>query len=235
MFPLQQFVHFGGDELNTKVYELEPAINSSSRETLQPLVQAFYDHTLRQVRKFGVDPIFWEESVLEWDLHLPRNSIIQVWRSPEALKAVVAKGYRAIFGAASHWYLDCGFGSFLDPKESAHSSIHPPYLDWCAPYNNWRNVYSYDPFVGIPKDHLQLIVGGEVHLWSELTDSVSLDNKFWPRASAAAEILWGGPCTVNQSVTRRLADMRERLVKQGIRASVAQMDWCLMNVGSCTQ
>ena len=81
-----------------------------------------------------------------------------------------------------------------------------------------------------------LLVGGEVHLWSELTDSVNLDGKLWPRAAAAAEILWKGPVGVggvSEGVTRRLAEWRERVVGKGVRAEVVQMTWCLMNEGGC--
>ena len=228
--------HLGGDELNTNVYELDPTVNSSLPDAIQPLLQKFYDKALLRTQSFSVDPVFWEETVLEWDLNLPSNSIIQVWRSQDALEAVIAKGYRALFGAASHWYLDCGFGTFLDPNSAkSRTTTKPPYLDWCSPYKNWRHIYSYDPLAGISDDKAHLLIGGEVHLWAELTDSLSLDSKLWPRAAAAAEILWRGPRTLTESVTRRLAEMRERLVKQGIRASVVQVEWCLMNPGQCVQ
>ena len=228
--------HLGGDELNTKVYELDPAINSSSKDVIQPLLQKFYDHALQSLRRFPIDPIFWEETVLDWDIDLPQNAIIQVWRSAEAMKAVTEKGYRAIFGSASHWYLDCGFGTFLDAGSlDAQTVRKPPYLDWCSPQKNWRQVYSYDPLIGIPSDQAGLVIGGEVHLWTELTDGISLDSKLWPRAAAAAEILWRGPSRLDESVTRRLAEMRERLVKLGVRASVVQMQWCLQNPGHCVQ
>ncbi|MCJ1334057.1 N-acetyl-glucosamine-6-phosphate deacetylase [Thelotrema lepadinum] len=232
--PYSSLFHLGGDEVNTKVYELDPSVNSSSKDVIRPLLQEFYNQALLHVHSFSMNPVFWEETVLEWDINLPSNAIIQVWRSPAALKAVVAKGYRALFGAASHWYLDCGFGSFLDPDPSNPQTItRSPYLDWCSPYKNWRNIYSYNPLEGISEDKSSLVIGGEVHLWSELTDSISLDGKLWPRAAAAAEILWKGPGTVNESVTFRLAEMRERLIRKGIRASVVQMEWCLMNPGQC--
>jgi hexosaminidase len=232
--PYSSLFHIGGDELNTKVYELDPTVNSSSREILRPLLQDFYDNVLNRTKTYSLDPMLWEESLLDWDLQLPNNSIIQVWRSPEALASVVSKGYRALAGSASHWYLDCGFGIFLDPDPSnLNSIVKPPYRDWCDPYKNWRQIYSYNPLLGIPDDKAHLVIGGEVHLWSELTDGITLDGKLWPRAAAAAEILWTGPREVDESVTRRLAEIRERLVARGIRASVVQMQWCLQNPGQC--
>jgi len=82
-----------------------------------------------------------------------------------------------------------------------------------------------------------LILGGEVHIWGELTDPVNLDSKAWPRAAAAAEVLWSGvkgPKGVDESVTRRLAEMRERLVDRGFEPSMVQMTWCLQNQGDCS-
>ena len=73
-------------------------------------------------------------------------------------------------------------------------------------------------------------------MWGELTDKVNLDGKVWPRASAAGEVLWSGVKGVegvNEGVTRRLADLRERMVGLGFAASVVQMTWCLQNLGDC--
>ena len=233
--PYSSLFHLGGDELNTRVYELDTRINSSSMHIIRPLLQHFYSRALLHFHSLSMDPNFLEEIVLEWDIKLPSNAIIQVWRSSDALKAVVAKGHKVLFGAASHWYLDCGFGTFLDPNPSNPRTItKSPYLDWCSPFKNWRQVYSYNPLEGLSDDEVPLVIGGEIHLWTELTDSVSLDDKLWPRAAAAAEIFWKGPGTVNESVTFRLAEVRERLMRKGIRASVVQMEWCLMNPGQCT-
>ena len=71
-------------------------------------------------------------------------------------------------------------------------------------------------------------------MWSEQTDSTDLDFKLWPRAAAAAEVLWAGPRDPRQmwDATWRLGQWRERLVAdKGIRASPVTMTWCLMEGG----
>ena len=55
----------------------------------------------------------------------------------------------------------------------------------------------------------------------------------WPRVAAAAEVLWRGKGEVGEETTRRLAEMRERLVAIGIKAGMVQMQWGLMNRGGC--
>ncbi|KAI4267299.1 MAG: hypothetical protein L6R38_008312 [Xanthoria sp. 2 TBL-2021] len=230
--------HLGGDELNMNAYRLDPTVNSSSYQILQPLVQTFIDHVISIATAHSLTVIMWEEMVLDWNLALPQQDIIiQTWRGSDddALGTILNKGYKTLFGSNAHWYLDCGHGYFVDPDPSnPDSPVRPPYLDYCSPYKNWRHMYAYDPVADVPQSLRYLVVGGEVHLWGELTDSVNLDDMLWPRVAAAAEVMWSAPGKKpDESTTRRLADMRERLVMRGIRAGVVQMEWCLRYKGGC--
>ena len=224
--------HVGGDELNTEVYAIDPTVNSSSKEVIRPLLQKFFDHVTNQLLARGMTPFIWQDMLLNWDLKLPPETVVQAWR-PGGLQAIVAKGHRALFGACEDWYLDCGFGTFIDPATSEESPIKRPFADWCAPYKNWRRILSYDPLAEVSPDQQHLVIGGEVHLWTELVDSTSLDFMLWPRVAAAAEMLWKGKGEVCEGTTRRLAEMRERLLKHGIRAQVVQMEWGLRYQGEC--
>ncbi|KAF1984347.1 glycoside hydrolase family 20 protein [Aulographum hederae CBS 113979] len=232
------YFHLGGDELNRNAYGLDPTMNTTTAAAIKPHLQRFTDTNIDTLKAHGVTPIVWEEMLVDWNLTLPSNVLIQTWRSSEILGEVLKKGHRAIFGSNSHWYLDCGKGTFLNPNTTegdAKARIKPPFLDYCAPFKNWRQVYDYNPLKDIPKKYQHQIVGGEVHLWGELTDSVNLDNMLWPRVAAAAEVLWRGPGNpVSEDVTRRLAEMRERLVLKGVKADMVQMEWCLRNKGGCS-
>lgn len=231
--PFSPLFHTGGDEVNLAVYTLDPGINSSAPSTLRPLLQSFIDTTHALVRAHNRTPVVWEEILLDLNITLGPDVIVQTWLSPASLAATVARGHRAIFGDYQHWYLDCGFGQWLDPVSNA-SVLQPPYLDYCSPYKNWRYIYSYDPLANLTLEDRHLVLGGEVHLWGELTDGVNLDGKLWPRAAAAAEVMWaGGGRVVDESATRRLAEMRERLVGRGVGAEMVQMTWCLQNEGDC--
>ena len=76
-------------------------------------------------------------------------------------------------------------------------------------------------------------------MWAEQTDPVNLDPMIWPRAAAAAEVLWSGAKDAsgqNRSqvdAAPRLSDMRERLVAMGVRAEPIQMAFCTMNGTQC--
>lgn len=127
-------------------------------------------------------------------------------------------------------YLDCGKGQWLDFDPSASASAYP-YLDYCAPFHNWRLIYAYDPLSGVPEQHQHLVLGGEAHMWAEQTDAINLDRMIWPRGSAAAEVLWSGAKDAtgrNRSqidASPRLSEMRERLVGLGIGAEPIQMPY----------
>ena len=116
-----------------------------------------------------------------------------------------------------------------------YQTVRPPYLDPNSPYKNWRRIYSYNPLDGVLPEHRERVLGGEMHLWGILTDSISLDGTLWPRAAAAAEVMWSATATMpDEGTTRRLAEWRERIVKRGVRAGVVQKEWCLRYKGACT-
>ena len=230
--------HFGGDEINAQVYDLgtDPSV---TKDTIRSHVQRLTDHVFALAKQHNQVPIVWEEMLLEWNLTLPPSTIIQTWRSSDALPEVLSRGHRVLFGSSTHWYLDCGYGAWLDPADPANpgpdSRASPPYMDHCAPYKNWRTIYSYDPLKGVSPEHRHLVAGGEVHMWGEMTDAVTLDGMLWPRAATAAEVLWAGTgAPVSEDTTRRLAELRERLLLEGVAAGMVQMEWCLRNKGGCT-
>jgi hypothetical protein len=138
-------------------------------------------------------------------------------------------------------YLDCGKGQWLDFANGASFATYYPFADYCSPTKNWRLIYSYDPLAGVPAASQSLVVGGEVHIWSEQTDPVNLDDMVWPRASAAGEVLWSGRQDAsgqNRSqidASPRLAEFRERMVARGIRAGPVQMVFCTQsNATECS-
>ncbi|KAH9832125.1 glycoside hydrolase family 20 protein [Teratosphaeria destructans] len=237
--PYTSYFHLGGDEVNVNAYLLDDTVRSNLSSVLQPLMQKYMDRNMAQIQKAGLIPLVWEEMLLTWNLTLPDNTIVQTWQSDDAVLQTVQKGHKALVGNYAAWYLDCGWGQWLDFYPSS-AAAYWPYADYCSPLHNWRVMYDYDPLAGIPSNLSHLVLGGETHIWSEQTDSVNLDTKVWPRTCAAAEVLWSGakdPVTgQNRSqitASPRLSEMRERLVARGIRAEPIQMPYCTMNGTQC--
>ncbi|KAI9730603.1 MAG: N-acetyl-glucosamine-6-phosphate deacetylase [Claussenomyces sp. TS43310] len=230
--PYSSYLHTGGDEVNIQAYLLDETVKSNDTKVLTPLMQKFVDRNHDQVRAAGLTPIAWEEMALTWGLKLGKDVVVQSWQSDEALYNLTAMGHKAIFGNSNYWYLDCGKGQWLDFSNGASFDEYYPFPDYCSPTKNWRLVYSYDPTAGLSEEQIALIQGGEVHIWSEQTDPVNLDDMVWPRAGAAAEVLWSGrqdSTGQNRSqldASPRLAEMRERMVARGITAGPVQMVFC---------
>jgi len=233
--------HSGGDEVNANAYLLDPTVKSNDSAVLQPLIQKFKSHLEATINKAGLQNMVWEEMIVNWNLTLNPNTIVQTWQGQDSIADVAGKGYKTLFGDYYHWYMDCGYGQWLDPNTTAIADgtgvIKPPYTDYCNPLKSWREMYSYDPTVNLTAAMIENLYGGEVHIWHELTDATNLDSKVWPRALAGSEIMWSGikgVAGVDEGVTRRMSDMRERLVALGFGANPVTMTWCLQNLGDCT-
>lgn len=113
--PYTSLYHIGGDEVNLPAYLLDETVHSEDPATLQPLLQRFIDHVVGIVSGFGLQPIVWEEMLLDWNLTLPSeatgprsaSTLVQVWRNGQRIEEVLEKGHRVVFGDHGHWYLDC--------------------------------------------------------------------------------------------------------------------------------
>ena len=232
--PYTAYFHTGGDEVNLNAYTLDDTVKSSDAEVLQPLMQAFVSANHARVRNAGLTPVVWEEMLLTWNLTLGSDVVVQSWRSDEAVLSIVESGHKALVGNYKYWYLDCGKGQWLDFAPGDPSRDAWPYNDYCAPFHNWRLIYSKDPYEGVPEHLRHLVIGGEAHMWGEQTDAVNLDQMVWPRAAAVAEVLWSGAKDGegrNRSqieASPRLSDVRERLVAKGVRAEPVRMPYCEM-------
>ena len=105
-------------------------------------------------------------------------------------------------------------------------------------FQNMTNHIHYDITYGLSKEEVNLVLGGEVALWSEQADPAVLDARIWPRTSAMAETPWSG----NRDETSkkryaeaidRLNEWRYRMVRRSIGAEPIQPLWCIRNPGMC--
>jgi len=107
--------HAGGDEVNRHAYLLDETVRTDDPRILQPLLQNLFDRIIDRVIEHGLQPVVWEEMILDWNLSLPSaaasrfpaDTLVQVWRNSERIQEVVERGYRVLFGDYHYWYLDC--------------------------------------------------------------------------------------------------------------------------------
>ncbi|CAF9936320.1 MAG: N-acetyl-glucosamine-6-phosphate deacetylase [Heterodermia speciosa] len=236
--PYTAYFHTGGDEVKANAYLLDETVRSNDSSVINPLLQKFVDFNHAKVRAAGLTPIVWEEMLLDFNLTLGADVVVQTWQSDEAVLKTVQKGHKALVGNYNRWYLDCGHGQWLNFYPASFQQFYP-FSDYCSPLHNWRLIYAYDPLTNIPANLTHLVLGGEVSMWSEQTDPVNVDDNVWPRAAAAAEVLWSGAKDAegrNRSqveASPRLSEWRERMVRRGIQAGPVQMVFCTQNGTQC--
>ncbi|KAI5818330.1 glycoside hydrolase superfamily [Pyronema omphalodes] len=234
-----KYYHTGGDEVNKNVYALDPGVGSNEVAKIRPGLQKFIDHVHGGVKKHKMTPFVWEEMLLDWGLNLAKETIVQTWQTDAAAMNATRMGHQIIGGNYNYWYLDCGHGQWLDFGGPNGAQKFYPYNDYCSPRKNWRLIYSYSPDQFLTKEEAKLVLGGEVHIWSEQIDAESLDVTLWPRGSAAAEVLWSGRQDASgknrtfADASPRLGEFRERLVARGVKAQPVMQLWCHQNLGDC--
>jgi hexosaminidase len=234
LFP-DHYFHASGDEIVMKCWTEDSQVKSLMEKTNQTSYQVFDKFTQemhKEVRKHGKAVMVWQEMLLEYNATLPKDTIIQPWFGPKAIKEIVSKGYRTVVSTSEYWYLDIGFGR---PRSN-------PYPDVAgAGFNHWNRVYSYDITEGLTAEESKLVLGGEVTLWGELMDSNNFETLLWPRGAAAGERLWSGyKDTKGQNITSadailRLLPWREAMVHRGIRATPLNQGYCTRNPLKCFQ
>jgi hexosaminidase len=92
------------------------------------------------------------------------------------------------------------------------------YLDLMQPASQH---YLVDPFGGaaanLTAEEKQRVLGGEACMWSELINTVNIDERIWPRAAAVAERLWSAQDARDvNDMYRRLAKLSEHLEWAGL-------------------
>lgn len=239
--PYSAYFHTGGDEYKANNSLIDPALKTNDLTVLQPLLQRFIDHAHKKVAEHNLVPFVWEEMPLEWNITLSKDTVVQSWLGNGAVGQIAAKGQKVIDSNYNYYYLDCGRGQWLDFDTPVWSTYYP-FNDWCNPIKNWRLIYSYEPRDGVPDEYKDNVLGGEMAVWTETIDPVSLDTIVWPRAGVAAEVWWSGR-TDAQGNNRtqydarpRLSEQRERMLTRGVRGTPITQQWCDMNVvGDCGQ
>ena len=101
--------------------------------------------------------------------HLPpKKYVVQVWTNASdtedtQIATLAKRGYRMIFSNVDALYMDCGYGAWVGDGNN-----------WCSPYKGWQQVYTNDPYklladrgVRLTEKTRELVLGGEVAMWSE--------------------------------------------------------------------
>jgi len=186
IFP-DPYMHIGGDESDGVQWRANPKIQDFMRaHTLKDdaALQAYFNqHLLKILEKHGKHMVGWDEVL---NPALPKDVVIQSWRGAKSLSDAAKQGYQGIL--SQPYYLD----GMKSAKEHYLSDPLPSSAD-------------------LTPEQRKFVLGGEVCMWGEHLDSLSIDSRIWPRSAAIAERFWS-PESVND-----VDDMYRRLAVESIR------------------
>lgn len=219
IFPFKLF-HLGGDEVNTDCWTSTQHV----KEWLQihnMTTKDAYQYFVLKAQEIALSndwiPVNWEETFNSFANKLNPQTVVHNWLGPGVCPKVVAKGLKCIFSNQGAWYLD-------------HLDV------------TWDEVYFAEPLEGIYDiSKQQLVLGGEVCMWSERADASNVQQTIWPRAAAAAERLWSKKEATFSYYNRidalqRLEYFRCLLTTRGVQAAPVQNRYGRsdpMGPGSC--
>jgi len=201
LFP-ENFIHLGGDEVNTSCWTKTPSIAKWLSDHNMTAVQG-YEYFVKRVAQIamsqGRHPVQWVEVFDHFGTDLPKEVIVHVWKSKQTLQAVVKAGYQALLNNAfgpGNWYLD-------------HIGIQ------------WNAIYENEPCDNITDVQCKLVLGGQGEMWAEKVDASDFESTVWPRLAAIAEKLWSPRNeTVHANLsTHRLERFRCLLNRRGVTAA----------------
>jgi len=206
LFP-DGFLHLGGDELEFRIqcwnisrinkWMSDRGFKAGDYYALQDF---FVGKTQEISKSIGKLLVHWQELFTE-NMHLEKNSIVQVWKDHETLDSVVRTGFRGTLSFG--WYLD--------------------HLDL-----SWQNMYSNEPSDGklTPAEEAR-IIGGEACMWTEKVDECNIEPLIWPRTSAVAERLWSPKSVTDLKAAKvRLHDHVCRMKARGVLSGPIDPGFC---------
>jgi hexosaminidase len=193
IFP-DPYLHLGGDETPGTQWKNNPRVVAFMKEhnfkTTEELQTYFSQRVLELAKKHGKHMVGWDEIL---NPALPTDAIIHSWRGAKSLYDAVQRGYQGIL---SQPY-------YLDGMKSA------------------QEHYLADPLPSgsnLTPAQRQLVLGGEVCMWGEHINQLSIDSRIWPRTAAVAERFWSPESVTDvDDMYRRLAVESLRIEALGLR------------------
>eukprot|EP00708_Paratrimastix_pyriformis_P002309 GAFH01001051.1.p1 GENE.GAFH01001051.1~~GAFH01001051.1.p1 ORF type:complete len:646 (+),score=218.50 GAFH01001051.1:226-1938(+) len=242
LFPAK-YVHIGGDEVNTACWNRSKQAGdiqaymaaqglTSLREIQSVIVREAQAH-LTQAK--GRTPIVWEESLGLPGSPIENDTIVQVWKERDSLKAAIQAGHRVVLSEGFYQDMQAPMCTMVtaDQPECRQDARYWLYI-W-----TWLDMYNNDPTrgMGFTPEEEKRVLGGEACSWGESEDAQNYDGRSFSRSPAVAERLWSSidmhadPVAKHKAerafFENRLLRLRCTLVRRGIsQAAPLAPDYC---------
>lgn len=189
LFP-SEYIHIGGDECPKVAWETCPdcqkrikelGLKSDDKHSAEQYLQSY---VTARIQKFlndrGRKIIGWDE-ILEGEL--AAGATVMSWRGVSGGIEAANKGFDVIMTPNTYMYFDY--------YQAEDKSLEPLGIGGYLPI---ENVYSYEPYEGIPEASRKHILGVQANLWTEyIATPEHLEYMMLPRAAALSEVQWCNP------------------------------------------
>ncbi len=208
------YFHIGGDENEGKHWDENEDIQkfmvkNGLKDNHE--LQTYFNIKLQKIlHKLGKNLVGWDEILTPT---MPTTAVIHSWRGANegltlgsSLIEATKKGYKTI--------LSNGF--YIDRLESVEKH------------------YLTEPIgdVKLTDEETARILGGEATMWSELTTSLTIDSRIWPRTIAIAERLWSQKEIKDvDNMLKRIQPVSHNLEELGI-THIKNRDVILRNISN---
>jgi hexosaminidase len=213
LFP-DKYFHVGGDEVADAAWKDSAAVEEFKRahgfSTKQQVEASFHSRVRAILAARGKSTIGWDEMA---DGPLPKDVVIESWRSSNPVSTATAAGHQVIVAAgyylnhlrpADMLYavdpLDPGAFSTMSAQELVVLRRNPLIAAFAS------DGLAAKPLPPLKAEQQNLVLGGEGALWTAMVSDEMLDGRLWPRALTVGERLWS-PASV-----RDPEDMYARLI-----------------------
>ncbi|CAN7452641.1 beta-N-acetylhexosaminidase [Phenylobacterium sp. LjRoot164] len=231
LFP-DAYFHIGGDEVPDEAWAGDPGVEALMKaEGLKTKaeVEAHFHRRIHQaLTRRGKIVVGWEEIIDTGSL--PRDIVVQAWRTSNATRRATALGHKTIVSAG--YYLDllntAQFHYGFDPLDTSAAGMSPADAEAARKLHPLVGRFVTDgvivqPMAPLTPQQEALVIGGEAPIWAELISDEMLDNRLWPRAAVLAERFWS-PREVRDvpDMYARLAVQQDRLRRTGLQDQAAR-------------
>lgn len=210
IFP-SEYINIGGDEVPKDRWNACPRCRQRMKEL------GLYDHdghtagqylqnyVTARIQKFlndhGRKIIGWEE-ILEGDL--ADGATVMTWKGTGENVDQRLWNYNAIMSPRGYMYID---------RYQSHEQDREPFS--IGAYLPVENVYSYEPYDGVPEYGKSRILGVQANLWTEYigTDEY-LEYMLLPRLAALSEVQWCRQDDKNYARFRKALDHSAKMYEK---------------------
>lgn len=179
LFP-GQYVHIGGDECPTVMWESCPACRERMRAEGMTRPRQLQNYATARIERFlrarGKRLIGWDEIL---DGELSATAVVMSWRGTEGGIRAAQHGNDVIMAPSSHCYFD--YAQSQRPDEP---------LSWGGDLPVAK-VHAFEPFEGLAPEQRPHILGVQANLWTEyIADFPHVQYMLLPRLAALSEVGW---------------------------------------------